>query len=120
MRIKCARCGDVHDNKVTPFEEDVVKDGGQYVRNDSFVDMYAREACAIFCCKSCGATNYVVMEWSAYQSAAEELANAEDAMTDHSYCTKCGQDWIVHNDDGSCVVDSECPYCGSEEPRLFE
>jgi hypothetical protein len=34
-----------------------------------------------------------------------QAARAYKAALDHDDCEVCGQAWITHNDDGSCVVD---------------
>ena len=82
MRIKCARCGAVHDSTVTPIKYDVAKDEGQYTKLDWVAEMYARDATGRFECKSCGATNYLCMEWTAYKTAEEELIHANAVFTD--------------------------------------
>ena len=40
-------------------------------------------------------------------------------MNKEYWCPKCGQHWVVHNDDGSCVIDDELDiYCQCPEDEV--
>ncbi|KKN33241.1 hypothetical protein LCGC14_0805800 [marine sediment metagenome] len=59
MRIKCAKCGWLHDSMITPFEYDIVPDAK--ANADGYI--MEKNIESEFVCKHCGVTNYVQLNW---------------------------------------------------------
>lgn len=84
MRIKCAACGHTHDDNLTPFPNNVVREDHFQkeevpVFNDElsdFVDMfhYSNTFNSEFLCGKCGVVNNVSLKWNAVRSK-EEVEN---------------------------------------------
>lgn len=59
MRIKCIKCGWLHDSMVTPFKNDIVPDAKANA-NGSILEKNVESE---FVCKHCNTTNYVQLNW---------------------------------------------------------